>query len=308
MTERGRGPWSRILDILATSLVVTVMATVVLAAGMRYWTGLPRLVPVRGLDAVDAYDPRLSADQDQERFRSELAPLIAERVGTEAKVLAILEWVMNQFGKVEKWYDKSSWSMVEHGRAGGGLICGGLAQVFKDALLANGIPARSLTFQRNPLSLFDTHAAVEVWIDGKWRLYDPTFHVALRAGEERVGVSAAHDWYIKGRGKKVETEFLGDVKYPARLETYPIRYEVFFDNPYVDRRRDIGMLANIPIVGAWLARELTYASDDTGLDYGAQDFYRAMYYTTVVALPAINLLLLLAVGLVWRQARRARQT
>lgn len=193
--------------------------------------------------------------------------------------------------------------MVEIGRAGGGLIGTGMAQVFRDALLANSIPARKIVLQRNISDTFDTHVTVEVWVDGKWKLFDPIFHIALRKNDERIGAFAARDWFIKGQGRRVELEFLGEVKYPARVTTYPIRYEIHLNNVYVDRYRDIGIVGDIPIVGRWLSRELAYPIEDRGLSTMAQDFYRFLYYTTLVVLPVINLLLLLTMWLIWRKAR-----
>lgn len=300
--------WPPLLLVVTTCWVVSLIILVIAVGGMRYATGLPRLVPMSGIDSPDAYDTHLGVESDRERFRQELAPIIAKLDTTEAKVLAILEWVMNQIQKVEARYAASSWEMVEIGRSGGGLICGGMAQVFKDALLVNDIPARTLSFQRNLFDLYDSHASVEAWVDGKWRLYDPTFHVVLKNSDsdERIGTYAAQDWFIKGQGQRVELEFLGEVKYPARVGNYPIRYEIFLNNVYVDRYRYIGILGDIPVVGRWLSRELTYPSKVPGLSTMAHDFYRFLYYTTLVVLPGINLLLLLTMWLLWRKTRRSR--
>lgn len=304
--EPGRA-WSPLLVIVVTCWVVTFLILVLAVTGMRYATGLSRIVPMSGLESRDAYDPHLSVESDRERFRRELTPIVEKLDTTEAKVLAILEWVMNQISKVENRSAKSSWEMVEIGRAGGGLLCGGMAQIFKDALLAQGIPARSVTLQRNLFDLYDVHASVEAWVDGKWRLYDPTFHLTLKAGGKRVGAFEAREWFIKGRGAPVELEFLGEVKYPARVDNYPIRYGIHFNNIYVDFRRDMWLLSDIPFVGRWLSRELVYSSSDPGLSAMPQETYRFLYFTTLVVLPAINLILLVAMFLLWLKVRRARQ-
>lgn len=296
--------WQPLLVVVATCWAVSFIFLIMAVAGMRYATGLPRLVPMGGLDEPAAYDPRLTLESDRERFRRELAPIVAKQSTTEAKVLATLEWVMNQIPKVESRSAKSSWEMVEIGRAGGGLICGGMAQILKDALLAQGIPARSLTFQRNLFDLYDTHASVEAWVEGKWRLYDPTFHLTLKAGDKRVGAFDAREWFIKGHGTPVELEFLGEVKYPARVDRYAVRYEILFNNTYVDLRRDMWILSNIPFVGPWLSRELVYSHSDPGLSVMAQDFYRFLYYVTLVVLPAINLVLLFTMWRLWQKAPR----
>lgn len=297
-------PWPPHLVVVTTCWVVSLAVMLLTVFAMRYATGLARIVPIGALESLDVCNSHLTVESDRERFCRELTPIVDKLNSSEAKVLAILEWVMNQIPKVENRYARSSWRMVEIGRSGGGLICGGMAQLFKDALLTQGIPARVVSFQRNLFDLYDTHASVEAYVDSKWRLYDPTFHLSLKAEGKRVGVFTARDWFIKGIGPRVELEFLGEVKYPARIDNYPIRYEAFFDNVYVNARRDIGVLGDIPFVGGWLSRELLYPIIDPGLSTMAQDFYRVLFYTTLVVIPAINLSLLLAMGYLWRKAHR----
>jgi hypothetical protein len=302
-----RRSWPLPLVILALCWVLHSIISVAVVGVVRYSTnGLPLIVPMEHLDQAGSYYPRLAVDAERDLFRRELEPVVGKLVGTEAKVLAILKWVMNQVPKTESWDAQSSWAMLQHGRSGGGLICGGLAQVLKDALLAVGVPARTVTFQRNPLNFAETHVSVEAWVDGKWRLYDPTFHIALTSAGQRVGVAEARNWFIKGRGQPVALEFLGDVKYPARLETYPIRYEIFFDNPYVNLRQDNAILDGIPVLKRLNRWMLAYSTDDPSLTNGAQDYYRVLYYTTLVVLPAVNLMLLLAVIGSWMRVRRSR--
>lgn len=294
--------WSPLLVVVTTCWAVSLVILVMAVAGMRYATGLPRIVPMSGLDSPYAYNSHLSVESDRERFRRELAPIVARQDKTESKVLAILEWVMNQIPKVENQYAKSSWEMVEIGRAGGGLICGGMAQLFKDALLALGIPARTVTFQRNLFDLYDTHVSVEAWVDNKWRLYDPTFHLSLTADGERIGAFSARDWFIKGRGQRVELEFLGEVKYPTRVDNYYIRFEAILNNAYVNSQRDMGFLDDIPFVGRWIGRELLYPISPD-LSTMTHNFYRFLYYNTLAVLPTINLVLLIAMGLLWRNSK-----
>lgn len=299
--------WPPLLVVVTTCWVVSLVVFVIAMVGLGYTTQLPRLVPMNGLDSPDAYDPRLSVESDRERFRRELAPIVAKLDTTEARVLAILEWVMNQIPKVESRSAKSSWQMVELGRADGGLICSGMAQLFHDALITQGIPARRILLQRNVFDVFDTHATVEAFVDGKWRVYDPTFHVALKANGARIGAYEEQSWLQKRQGTSVEVEFLGDVRYPARIGAYPIRYEAHFDNVYVELKRSHGIVRAIPFLGVWLGPQWAYQGDGSGLSTMAQDFYRFLYYATMVVLPAINLILLLAMGHLWRKARRSRQ-
>ena len=155
--------------------------------------------------------------------------------------------------------------------------------------------------------LYDTHQTVEAWVDGKWTLYDPTFHLTLKVDGKRVGAFEAREWFIKGRGKPVELEFLGEVKYPARVDNYPLRYEILFNNIYVDLDDDMGPIRFIPFVGPWITRNHMYLSSDIGLSTMPQNFYRFLYNIVLIVIPVINLLLFLGMVLLWRKARCLRQ-
>lgn len=50
-----------------------------------------------------------------------------------------------------------------------GLLCAGMAHIYRDALLAQGIPARKVVLKREKMSTHDSHVTVEAWINGKWR-------------------------------------------------------------------------------------------------------------------------------------------
>lgn len=299
--------WPPLLVVVATCWVVSLVVFAIAMVGLGYTTQLPRLVPMIGLESPDAYDPRLSVESDRERFRQELVPIVAKLDTTEAKVLAILEWVMNQIPKVQNRFAKSSWEMVELGRADVGLICSGMAQLFHDALITQGIPARRVLLQRNVFDVFDTHVTVEAFVDGKWRVYDPTFHVVLKANGAHIGAYEEQSWLQKRQGTNVEVKFLGDVRYPARIGVYPIRYEAHFDNVYVELKNSHGIVRAIPFISVWLGPQWAYQGDGAGLSTMAQDFYRFLYYATLVALPAINLVLLLAMVFLWRNERRLRR-
>lgn len=117
-----------------------------------------------------------------------------------------------------------------------GLLCAGMAHVYRDALLSQGIQARKVVLKRQRYGREDTHVTVEAWINGKWRIYDPTFHITLKSNGERIGAFDAQDWVLYGKGKPFTIEFLGDVAYPARVETYHVRYEAHFNNVFVELR------------------------------------------------------------------------
>ena len=59
-----------------------------------------------------------------------------------------------------------------------GAICGNLADLYLGVLHANGFPARLVgLIKAPPLNVWDTHILVEVYVDGRWVLQDPTFNL-----------------------------------------------------------------------------------------------------------------------------------
>lgn len=299
-----RSPTRGLAVLLACMVLINLLAVI----GMRHATGLPIIAAAstQSLQAQTAYYPMLSVESDRAYFRQELADLVEREPTTEAKVLSVLSWVMNQFSRVENSQDESSHDMVLRGQTGGGTLCGGMAQVFRDALLAVDIPARTISFQRNPFDTLDTHMSVEAWVDGKWRMFDPTFHIALRVGGqdgEYVGVLEAREWYLMGRGQPVEIVFLGEVAYPARLENNPLRYSAYFDNVYVNLRGQSSLIDTLPVVRRLHRWTLVYPEDERGLSHKAQNFYRALFTIVVLVLPMINLVLMGLLLLVGRRGR-----
>ena len=295
--------WPPLLVAAATCWVVSVVVDLILIVALGYTMQLVRIAPMSGLDMADVYDSNLVVAADTERFRQELAPVVAGLSTTEAKVLAILEWTMNQVPRVGNQSARSSWRRVEIGRAGGGFTCGGMASIFHDALIASGIPARRVVLHRNLFDVYDSHVTVEAFVEEKWRVYDPTFHIALKVDGSRLGIHEARTRLYTQKHPNIEYEFLGEVKYPARTTTYPVSYETNLNNVYVELNRGAGVLRAIPLFGVWLAPELAYEAVVPGLGTMAQDFYRFLYWMAMVVLPVINLLLLLGLWLAWRKAR-----
>lgn len=272
-------------------------------------TQLPQLVPTSGFDSGETYDKEMPSEADQIQFRREIEPLLFGISDTDAKVLVILNWVMNQFSVVDSHSSiRSSWKMVELGRKGVGFSCGTMSHVFRDALRANGIVARRVILYMDVFDAYDGHVTVEAWVNGKWRLYDPTFHVSVRANGERVGAAEARDWFVKGTGDKVDIEYLGDVRYPARTTRYPFRYEVLFKNMYVEVDRSYGLIRGIPIAGYAFAPRWLYVMPDKTFSTSPQEAYRIIYTLAIIVFPgiAVVLWLVLAAAYAYMKWQRRR--
>jgi hypothetical protein len=138
--------------------------------------------------------------------------------------------VINQVAAIGNAKSTGSWKKVEVGRGGGGQLCTGMAQLFHDVLIFLDIPTRRVLLQRNVFDVFDTHPTIEAFVGGKWRVYAPTFDIALKTDGARIGAYEAQNMLLISKVANVQIEFFGDVRYPARINSYPIRYKVHFDN------------------------------------------------------------------------------
>lgn len=292
----------------------TVITTVLLVGvflngvGLYFVWSATRLPIIREtspqyLSSPGAYYPKTSVDSDREYFQRELGRELSRYKTQEEKVLYVLRWTMSQFGRVESFSARSSQDLVQHGRSGRGAICGGMAQVFRDALISLGIPARTVQFQRNPFDLFDTHVSVEVWVGGKWRLFDPTFHIALRQGREYVGAVEARNSLLTGKGQKVEIVFLGEVKYPARIEENYLSFPFYFDNVYFNTNRTSDSLSRWPILSAARRWVNYYPSGNQNISNGSQEFYKMLFFLLVILFPIINLMTLVSAVFLYSTAR-----
>lgn len=269
--------------LLTAGFAILFCLTVAALLWLRNTTGLVRIAPMEGLSARSAHNAEVTVLSDRDKFAIALADISG---GDERIVLKTVEWVMNRIPTVGNHYRKSSWDMLE---ARDGQLCSGMAQILVDALLSKGIPARRVFLQ---FALFDnlkTHVTVEVWVHGRWRVYDPTFHIALRAGKERVGVFEAREWFLKRRGSPVELEFLGDVAYPARIEKYQLPFEAHLNHIFVDLRQPT------------FPRQLFAYPTDQGLDTNTEDLYRFVYYGCLIGLPLLNVLLFMLSVFSWRR-------
>lgn len=262
-------------------------------------TVLARFIPSKDIDSPDAYDKQFMSAGDDVKLRDALKPLLAKTMSPEDKVLVILSWVMNEIPTIGNGSAPSSWKLLEVGRSKG-LICGQMADIFRETLIAHGIPARRVILERRVFDKEDAHVTVEAWVNGAWRLYDPTFHIALVADGQRIGAFEARDrWFKRGRAKP-EIEFLGEVRYPARVPTYYIRYEVLFRHAFVETARGPGVYRALPIAGIWLAPQWLYVSDAT-IGTVEENVYSFFYYATFVLLPGFLIAVLGA--FLWKRLR-----
>ncbi|MEW5735391.1 MAG: transglutaminase-like domain-containing protein [Thermodesulfobacteriota bacterium] len=131
-----------------------------------------------------------------------------------------------------------------------GHICGGLTNVFMVVCEAFGIPSRYAGLFSDVKEPYDSHATVEVFVDGKWVAMDPTYNVMLKEGNSYIGYQRVRELILAGKPYSVTTN--GMEVFPDRVfENYPVplkdlvRYLIVYPATVRDQR---GKATKYPMV------------------------------------------------------------
>lgn len=117
-----------------------------------------------------------------------------------------------------------------HACNGGGLNCNGMAELFVYALFMNGFKARKIFAVKNMGMQQNTHTLVEVWQEGRWIVYDPTFNVSFKKEGQLLSACEIACAVTKNTWQEITPLFYGEVAYKARLEAYPVYWLAHFNN------------------------------------------------------------------------------
>ncbi len=177
-----------------------------------------RTVPVKNFKALDYRYP-YSPPQELSKFKGD-------------SPVEIMQKVMNFVDKKNnrKWKSEHVRDFYTNAKLGGGLTCNGMSELFLYALCLQGYKARKLFVVKSIGDPFATHTLVEVFQNGKWIIYDPTFNVSFQRDGQLLGAIDIANSLLDGSFKKIESVFYGEVAYKARLETYPIYWLAHFNN------------------------------------------------------------------------------
>jgi hypothetical protein len=207
----------------------------------------------------------------------------------ESDYMVLLDRVMNAVSKVEDYNTTNMQALLRHVQNGGGLTCAGMADLYRYVLGLNGIQARRITLVRNLMDSYDTHETVEVFLSGKWVIVDPTFHVSFERDGQLLNAQEINEALEKGTFYTITTKYYGDVKYPARVESYYMHWLPLFDNVFiVDTSSGQTLIDKLPIIRYWLGPRSYYQGSD-GIPPGNFLFQDRPYFMLVVALPGLML-------------------
>jgi hypothetical protein len=283
-----------------------LLLLIILDIGCIYYlsamTGLARLEPTQNAFSSTLFDSELGRPSDRKRYEVALAKVVHNSQNEEVRALNILSWVMGQASMVgNDFSSRSSWELLEHAQKGGGLLCGHMAQILHDALVASHIPARRVILLTDLIGLGEGHVVVEAFVDGRWIVLDPTFHVTLRAHNRRISALEAQEMTQTVGHNSVQIEFLGEVSYPARTTSYYYNYLSLYRHVFLEKR--MGRFSKIPLINYWMGpvwnfREIPNLSKKPIISY------HILYVLSMQIIPTLILSLIILIIIINKRTKK----
>jgi len=215
--------------------------------------------------------------------------------------------VMNKVRKVAHTPSRDISSLLAYVKSGGGLDCSGMADLYLDELLENHIKARQISLFRDLGDMYDSHATVEVYLNGKWVIFDPTFNISFTKNGVLIGAEDIHQALIHGTFGDIKPVFYGEVEYPARVDKYYMHWLSLYNNVFVAGNGDIPFIKKMPPLRYWLGPVCYYQENPRWHNHDI-DLHEGIYFVAVVLLPifimVLGFLLVALLLLAWRRKAR----
>ena len=256
-------------------------------------------------DPLIGYMRPAGPHDEQQAFLSELKKAGLDSLEGEEQVIAVLRWTMNQVDKIEPEGRKTPYAiLVSAKKENKGALCSGMASIFHEALVLLKIKARKIVLYRDIFNIYHSHASVEVFLNGKWQIYDPTFNISYKSminSSHLMNAQEMKDAFVKGSFNKIKPIFYGETAFPARLETYYMHYLFLYNNIFILDQTADSFWQKLPPLRYFYGAVYVYQEDSTGMGgcwhIGLQ---QSMYFVFVALLPVvigiISLFLILCMG------------
>ena len=225
--------WSRvrtgclILSVLALMDIVGLL--VLYEAGMA-----ARFVPHKSGGEISSPVVYDSPSEDTSVLASDLKAAGIDKLGGREQIVQTLRFVMNSVSVVEMEPTRNPNALYAMAKTKGiGALCSGMSILFQEALAIQDILSRRIKLTRNLLDKFDSHTSVEVLLNDRWALFDPTFNVSFEKDGALLGAFDVQQSLLDGTVHRIRQVFYGEVNYPARLDHYSISWVPLFNNVFI---------------------------------------------------------------------------
>lgn len=196
-------------------------------------------------------------------------------------------WLGNQVSKIDVHSGSArGYELLQYGMHGGGLACGAMSDIYREALVLLGVPARTVELSQSDFRQ-RTHAVVEALLEGRWRVLDPTFNVTYEGEGGALGVAAIQQAFESAGPDSVHIVWHGPRRYPADFPGHARNWRLYFANAYV---YELGVTPalwkRLPPWRYWIGAARYYYGDHVMAFPLIQD--RA-YFMVSVVLPMVSL-------------------
>jgi len=241
------------------------------------------------------------ADVVPQPFRVQDSDLLAHEFSGRDPV-ELLRAVMNSVTRVGPDPSGGVREFLAHAKAGGGLVCFGMAHLYAAAASGNGLQARIIGLSRNLGDRYDAHTTVEVRQNGRWVLFDPTFNVSFARDGILLGAEEIQKAFLDGTFQSITPVSYRPVVYPARLDAGLLTLLPLFNNVFVlDAQRE--RLVKLPPFRYWLGPRI-YVKTLPGHPNEHVRFVNTLYWIASAFLPLLGVAILALGGLCWWASRR----
>jgi hypothetical protein len=231
-----------------------------------------------------------------------------DSVTTVAEVARVQTWLGDQVRKADPHPgDKRGYELLRHAQGGGSLVCGGMSDVLREAVVLLDLPARTVQLYESSFRRRPTHVVVEAYVAGSWRVFDPTYNVTYESEGEALGVARIQERLGRLGPEGVRARFHGERAYPADLERDLPGWRQVFANAYVsDMGRTPAPWKGLPPLRYWTGPTIYYFGDDL---MPLPRAHERIYFLVTVVMPTLALICALT-ALVWprRPAALAAET
>jgi hypothetical protein len=199
------------------------------------------------------------------------------------------------------------YALLVHAEHGGGLLCGGMSDVLREALVLLGVPARTVQLYESGFWPRATHVVSEAFVEGSWRVFDPTFNATYEADGAVLGVSQIQMRLRMLGPTGVAAVSHGRTAYPVTLEREGMGWRGVFANAYVSEVGGVrSPVTGLPPWRYWTGPTIYYFGDGPWLFPAVQQW---AYAFVVVVLPAVALAsAVLCAGLATAAGRAAHRS
>lgn len=263
-----------------------------------------RIIKVDNICDPSIGHTKLAGPPDEKQaFLAELKKAGLDTLKGEEQVVAVLGWTMNQVDKIEPQGKKTPYAiLLSAKKENKGTLCSGMASIFHEALALLKIKVRRISLYRNNFNIYDSHASVEIFLNGKWQIYDPTFNVSYKSlvnPSHLMSAQEMKDAFVKGKFSEIKPIFYGETAYPARFETYYMHYLPLYNNVFILEQAAQSFWKKLPpfryfFYGPRYVYQEDSSSPRSCWHLGLQ---QNMYFVFVALLPAVIGIIVLALVL-----------